>query len=167
VSPYGFHTRLKELIGLEHHLLYGTRLSIARVFSTYGPGLRHLAVWDITRRAMNGDRTVRGAGGDSRDYLHAHDVAAALATLCDRAPFTGEIVNVGSGEETAIRSLAQLIYRELGISNPILFDDQPEPGKPSRWHADVSSLKRLGFAPRVSMASGIRETVRWIARQRV
>lgn len=165
VSPYGHHTRTQEAIAREHHDLHGIGVCIARVFSTYGPGLRHLAVWEITRRAMGGDRSVRGTGSESRDYLHARDVATAIETVCDRAPFDAETVNVGSGEETGIRRLAQLIYDALGIAEPFRFDGRAEPGKPSRWQADVSSLRRLGFSARIPLAQGVHETVQWITCQ--
>jgi UDP-glucose 4-epimerase len=165
VSPYGHHTRMQEMVGLEHHELFGTRVCIARIFSTYGPGLRRLAVWEIARRAMGGDRTVLGTGRESRDYLHACDVAAALAKICDGARFAGEIVNVGSGEETPIRNLAREIYDVLSITEPFRFEGRPEPGKPGRWLADIGQLRRLGFSARIPLALGVRETVRWVARQ--
>jgi len=166
VSPYGCHSRIKELVAAEHRARHGVRVCIARLFSTYGPGLRRMAVWDIARRAMRGELTARGTGRESRDYLHARDAAAALVAICMRTPFAGEVVNVGSGEETEVRCLAGRIYSALGIAASCRFDGRVEAGKPLRWQADASTLRDLGFEPRIALETGVLETVRWIFRAR-
>ena len=43
ISPYGYHKHLQEMILTEYFELFGIRCCAARIFSTYGPGLRHLA----------------------------------------------------------------------------------------------------------------------------
>jgi UDP-glucose 4-epimerase len=166
ISPYGHHSRLKELVAVEDRVRHGTRVCVARVFSTYGPGLRRLAFWDIAQRVLAGTPTARGTGLESRDYLHARDVAAALVAICENAPFAGEIVNVGSGVEVEVRQLAEQIYRALGIRRTCHFDGHIEPGKPYRWKADASLLRGFGYEPRIPLEVGVRETVGWILRTR-
>ena len=151
ISPYGFHKLQQELLLDEYAKLYGMSTCKARVFSTYGPGLRHLAVWDIARRAIG------------RDYLHVSDVARALESICRHAPFQGESINVASGVEQTIEHVADLIYEAVGAKATPMFEGSQVKGNPVRWRADVQRLAALGFSPRVPFASGIADTVAWIS----
>jgi nucleoside-diphosphate-sugar epimerase len=162
ISPYGFHKLHQELLLDQHASLYGLRTAKARVFSTYGPGLRHLAVSDMTRRALRGDFRQWGTGNESRDYLHIEDVAGALEAIARTARFEGEVVNVASGVETPMREVAQAIFHQLGIDAVPEFGGEELDGSPVRWQADASRLHALGIRPRHDLASGLRDTVEWI-----
>jgi UDP-glucose 4-epimerase len=162
ISPYGFHKLQQELLLKEYASLYGVPTCSARVFSTYGAGLRHLAVWDIAQRALKGDFTLQGTGAESRDYLHVSDVALAMERICRDAPFEGECINVASGREIDIEQLASLIYRTLALSERPSFTGSGEPGKPLRWRANVDRLHALGFSPRTALEQGLRDTLQWI-----
>jgi len=162
ISPYGFHKLQQEMLLAEYSSLYGLSTSIARVFSTFGEGLRQLAVWDITRRALQGDFSVHGTGRETRDYLHVSDVAGALQQICRRAPFAGEVINVASGTETSMLHMSNSIYRLLGITASPAFDESAEQGKPVRWCADVQYLQALGFTQELTLIRGLERTIRWI-----
>jgi UDP-glucose 4-epimerase len=162
ISPYGFHKLAQERLLAEFASLYGLPVSIARAFSTLGPGQRHLAVWDITRRALQGNFELPGTGKESRDYLYATDVGQALATIVERAPFEGEVINVASGCETPIRRIAEAILSELGVTAQPVFRGSPLPGSPLRWCADVRRLGDLGFHAGFDIETALKLTVSWI-----
>jgi UDP-glucose 4-epimerase len=163
ISPYGFHKYQQEILLDEYRVLYGLRVCKARIFSTYGPGLKQLAVWDITQRAIAGDYTVRGTGEETRDYLFIADVAEAIRCIAENAPFSGEAINVASGQEIPISRLAAMIYSQLGgAKRPELVPIDSDPGNPKRWRADTTRLQQLGFAQRTSLDCGLRLTVDWI-----
>lgn len=161
ISPYGFHKLHQELLVDEYTGIHGLRCCKARIFSTYGENLRRLAVWDITRRALAGDLRVHGTGEEMRDYLYADDVARAIVTITEKADFRGEAINVASGEGVTIRSLAEEIFRLLGITEPPRFSGEALPGSPDRWRADVGRLRSLG-APEATWARGLPATIEWI-----
>ena len=162
ISPYGFHKLHQELLLDEYHRLYQLHVCKARIFSTYGPGTRQLAVWEIARRAMAGDFSVLGSGAEFRDYLYAEDVAEALRCICERSAFTAEAINVASGEEIRIAELTREIYAAIGTTADPAFLSEQRPGNPRRWRADVSRLRQLGFSPRVGLEEGVKRTVSWI-----
>lgn len=162
ISPYGFHKFAQEALLDEFGKLYGVPTCKARVFSTYGRGLRRLAVWEITRRAMSRDYKLRGTGEETRDYLHVSDIAHALECIASHSPFRGEIVNVASGQETSMRQVASFIYGALGVTAPPVFDNKCLAGSPLMWRADISTLQGLGFKPKIELEAGIRDTVKWI-----
>lgn len=162
ISPYGFHKLGQEALLDEFGKLYKVPVCKARVFSTFGPGLRRLAVWEITRRALAGDYALRGTGEETRDYLHVVDLARALERIASHAPFQGEVVNVASGEETTMKQIASLIYAALGVSAAPRFDGKCLAGSPLRWRADVGTLRGYGFRQQVALEEGIGGTVTWI-----
>jgi nucleoside-diphosphate-sugar epimerase len=163
ISPYGYHKVVKELLLEEYVALHGARGSTARIFSTFGPGLRHLAVWDIARRMLGEDFKLQGTGEETRDYLYIEDVAAALLQIVVSAQHRGEAINVASGTETEIRQLASLIGRALGLARiDLAGNSMATVGKPVRWRADIARLRALGFSPSFSLDEGLSVTVQWI-----
>lgn len=162
VSPYGYHKWQQELLADEYHRIFGVPTVRARVFSTFGPGLKRLAVWDFVTRALSGERDVRGTGAETRDYLYVKDLARAMVRVAARSPFEGEAVNIASGTETRIDTLVTMIMEELGLFASPQYDGKVERGKPTRWCADISRLSSYGFEASWSLREGIRETVAWI-----
>lgn len=162
ISPYGYHKIHQELLLSQYSAIHGIDTCAARVFSTYGPGLRHLAVWDIVRRARAGQYTIMGDGSDSRDFLHVYDVARAIESLCAEDRLIASEVNIASGVETTIAELTETIYRSLGLAERPAFQGTRGEGNPLRWRADVHRLRSIGFHAKMSLVEGIRETVKWI-----
>lgn len=161
ISPYGFHKLHQELLLDEAVRLHGMGGCKVRIFSTYGENLRRLAVWEMTRRALAGDRHVFGSGEETRDYLYAGDAGRAVVAIAENADFRGEAINVASGEEISIRVLASEVYRLAGIDGPPQFTGETLAGSPAHWRADVTRLRALGFDP-PSWSSGLARTVAWI-----
>lgn len=162
LSPYGMHKQQCEMLCAEFSRFFGVSTAVARIFSAYGPGLKRQVVWDICQRALTQkELPMHGTGAESRDFIHAADVAHALFTLATAAPAHGEIYNVASGRETTIAELVSLLTAELAPELQPRFDGKATKGNPLNWRADISKIGALGFAPRVSLEEGVREVARW------
>jgi UDP-glucose 4-epimerase len=162
LSPYGWHKRQAELLCAEYSAIYGLPTTIVRIFSAYGPGLRRQVVWDICERLLTTRKlTLRGTGRESRDFIHASDVANALALLAEKAPGHGEIFNLATGRETTIAELARLIAASMKIDVVPVFDEAETPGQPANWRADISQISKLGFVSQVSLEDGVRGVAEW------
>ena len=164
LSPYGFHKRQCELLCEEFSRVYALPTLSVRIFSAYGPGLRRQVVWDICQKAMSGARLeLRGTGAESRDFIHAADVARALVLLAEQAPAHGEIYNLATGRETTIAELARLILGVLEKGETPAFDGINPSGNPLRWQADISRIAALGFVPALPLEMGLRQVANWCA----
>jgi GDP-L-fucose synthase len=76
-----------------------------------------------------------------------------LATLVnDREP---PLVNVGSGEDLAIRELAERVRAIVGTDAAIEWDTSKPDGTPRKL-LDVGRLRSLGWRPTISLDDGIR-----------
>jgi UDP-glucose 4-epimerase len=162
VSPYGYHKFLCENLCQEFSKIYGIRSASLRIFSAYGPGLRRQVLWDIARKAMlQKELFLRGTGSESRDFIHALDIAKAVHLVTQKAPMQGEAYNLATGRETSIRELANLIIHYLDDQPSLVFDGTASPGDPLRWQANIDKLKNLGFTPEITLERGVKTFVHW------
>jgi UDP-glucose 4-epimerase len=163
LSPYGYHKLICEKLAEEFHFLYGVRVSTVRLFSAYGVGLRRQVLWDICQKAIHEPLVeLLGTGQETRDFVDARDIAKAVSCVVAAAPFEGQVYNLGTGQETSIRTLASLLLTALGISKPIHFTGVRRIGDPMRWRADINRLAALGYRPVVPISEGAARYARWV-----
>ncbi len=163
ISPYGFHKRICETLAEEFHTVYGLRTCCVRIFSAYGAGLEKQVLWDISQKALAGQTlSLLGTGDETRDFVHARDVACGVSLVVERAQFRAEVYNLATGVETRIRDLAQMLINALGRDAAIEFTGKMRAGDPARWRADISRISSLGFTPEVALTDGVKEYARWI-----
>lgn len=166
ISAYAYHKLMCELLFEEYAKLFGLRTSIARIFSAYGDGIQRQVVFALCQKlsASGADAAIlRGTGLETRDFIHASDVARAIDIIA-RADCRGPI-NVASGRQTSIAELAGLVQRFFGRPLPIQYDNIVPPGSPRFWQADISLLLSLGFSPEVSLENGIESFCSWFKRE--
>lgn len=162
VSPYGFHKLQSEIICNEYATIYGIKTAIARIFSAYGPGLRRQVIWDIYRKSVaDAPFELMGTGNESRDFIHAIDVATGIRILSERAEFRGEAYNLASGQEVSIRQIANLLLTCLGQGPNARFNCNQDQGNPSNWRADISKLQSLGFVSSIPLEEGLQGFLTW------
>lgn len=168
ISPYGVHKAIGESL-LEHYAsLYDFPVRIIRIFSAYGPGLRKQLIWDICEKALaavksaSGHIDLFGTGLETRDFIHARDVArAALHVSSLPANHPGTIFNVASGIETRIADVAHKIVGRIDPALKVAFSGTIRPGDPCHWRADISKLRSVGFEHTTLLDDGVREVVEW------
>jgi GDP-L-fucose synthase len=105
-----------------------------------------------------------GSGTPSREFLHVADCARAIALAAarhaDPAP-----VNLGTGVETPIKTLAETIATAVGYEGDLCWDTSKPDGQPRR-SLDTSRAQAFGFEAQIDLAAGIAETVEWFTRHR-
>jgi GDP-L-fucose synthase len=104
--------------------------------------------------------TLWGDGSPTREFLYVEDAAEGILAAAERYD-GGEPVNLGSGEEIAVRDLAALVARETGYAGAIRWDPSKPNGQPRR-RLDVSRAERLfGWRATTPLAEGLKRTVAW------
>jgi GDP-L-fucose synthase len=103
--------------------------------------------------------TIWGTGTPKREFLYVNDMADAAVFLLEHYS-DAEIVNVGTGEDVAIKALAQLVQQIVGFNGVLVFDVGKPDGTPRKL-LDVSKLKRQGWQAKTDLETGIRQTYRW------
>ena len=99
------------------------------------------------------ETAIWGSGSPLREFLYAEDLADALVFLMQR--YSGdEHINVGSGEEIAIRDLAVLIAGVVGYAGTVVTDPSKPDGTPRKL-LDSSRLFALGWRPKTGLRQGL------------
>lgn len=94
-----------------------------------------------------------GSGTPMREFLHVDDLADACYYLMQN--YSGEgLVNIGVGEDIAIKDLALLIKDIVGYEGELTFDASKPDGTPRKL-VDVSKLHGLGWSHRIALREGI------------
>jgi nucleoside-diphosphate-sugar epimerase len=158
--PYGTSKLAGEIYCRSFFQTYGLPLVIGRPFCVYGPRENpKLALVEVSRylRWHLNEKPIQIIGDidrKTRDFVHVNDVVQGLLLLADRAP-VGEVYNLGSGEEVTMRQLTEVIGSATG--RPAAVDVIPDITEDTyRLVGDISKLKSLGYAPRVSLADGVK-----------
>ncbi|MEN9468350.1 MAG: hypothetical protein RL630_83 [Verrucomicrobiota bacterium] len=102
---------------------------------------------------------VWGSGTPRREFLHADDLADACVFLLKNNE-SPDLINIGSGEDTTIRSLAELVCEVLGYNGTLVFDPTKPDGTPRKL-MDSSKLFSLGWKPKISLRQGIAHAYAW------
>jgi GDP-L-fucose synthase len=96
---------------------------------------------------------VWGTGTPRREFLYVDDMADACVHLM-KTYSSGELVNIGTGEDITIAEFARVVARTVGYAGAISFDPSRPDGTPRKL-LDVSRLAKLGWRARTSLEDGI------------
>lgn len=177
---------LAKIAGVEmcwsYNRQFGTRYIAAMPTNLYGPddnfdlNTSHVLP-ALLRKAhqakVNGDTFIEvwGSGTPRRELLFSDDMARACVHLMQLAPEkfdsliqedAAPLVNIGTGEDCTIRELAELICEIVGFRGDLRFDATKPDGTPRKL-LDVTRIRELGWAPKVSLRRGIEKTYEALA----
>jgi UDP-glucose 4-epimerase len=97
--------------------------------------------------------TINGDGKQTRDYVYVGDVVEANL-LALKSPYTGPL-NIGTGRETDVLTLFQMLRKKLG-SEVNAVHGPAKTGEQKRSLLDIrAARKAFGWAPRVSIDQGL------------
>ena len=117
---------------------------------------------------------VWGSGNVMREFLYVDDMAeASLFVLeldkdvyeANTQPMLSHI-NVGSGKDTTIRELAEIMKETIGYKGKIIFDIA-KPEGPARKLIDITKLKKMGWEHNVGLKEGLENTYQWYLQQMI
>jgi len=164
---YACAKALDEFLALAHWRETRAPVMIARLFNTVGPrqsGQYGMVVPRFVRAALRHEPlVVHGNGEQSRCFAHVLDVVAGLCAMMDSASCLGQVVNLGSDEETSINELAAAVIRLTRSHSSIRhipyeeaygegFEDLPR-----RLPCLEKSRRLIGYAPRLTLKEIIRD----------
>ena len=174
-APYGIAKKALLVMLQAYRQQYGLNGIYLMPANLYGPGdnfdpetshvipamIRKLAE---AKRKRDKEVTFWGTGRPTREFLHARDAARGIvdALLHYDSP---EPVNLGTGIEVGIWSLAETVAGILGYRGAIKWDPAKPDGQPRRVLETARAHESFGFAARIPLYDGLRETVEWWSKQ--
>ena len=175
LNLYGESKQMCDLWALEHNLL--DRIAGLKYFNVFGPNeyhkgnmrsMVHKSLCQINEtgkvRLFKSNNPDYIDGGQVRDFVYVKDAARAvvLALEKDLSPGAFEALNIGTGVETSVNTVADRLVTLVDGERQV----QHAPGRAGdirRSCADVSLATRLlGFRPVYTLDEGLNEYLDWL-----
>jgi UDP-glucose 4-epimerase len=173
VDPINAYAASKSAAWLFCNMYHRTRgypIVTVRPFTVYGPRQSERAlVPQAIISALRGKDFEMTGGEQTRDFTYVDDVVEGYirASLSEKA--IGQTINLGTGEEHAIKDVALKVLELMG--NPVkpLIGALPyRPREIWRLYSDSSKARELlGWQPQVGLEDGLRKTIAWYSEQMV
>ena len=168
ITPYAVSKLSGEHYCLAFYESYGLAVSTVRYSNVYGPGQRpdnpYCGVVSkfLERCHLEQPLTVHGDGEQTRDFTYIDDAVDATLLAATHPRAEGEVFNVGTGIETTVNRLAELVGRAMDNDVAIEHVDRRDIDNIRRRVVNIERIRRmLHWAPQVTLERGLRATAEW------
>ena len=153
--PYALTKFLGEQLVIHWAKVYHMPNISLRFFNAYGPRSRTTGAYGavfgvfLAQKLAGKPLTIVGDGNQTRDFIYISDLVEAIVKAAQYGK-NSEVYNVGSGQETSVNSVANIIG-----GNKVKIPKRP--GEPDRSLADISKIKtHFNWQPKLSINEGIK-----------
>lgn len=170
-APYGLAKKMLLVQSQAYRQQYGFNSIFLLPVNLYGPGdnfepaTSHV-IPALIKKCVDAIETGAdhivcwGTGQVSREFIHAADAAEGILMATEH--YNGaEPVNIGAGAEITIRDLAEKIAELTGFEGEIRWDASKPDGQPRRCLDTTKAKACFGFAAKMPLEAGLRETIDW------
>jgi UDP-glucose 4-epimerase len=170
-SPYGIDKRVIEYYLDYYDRIFGLKYTALRFMNVYGPRQDPKSYYSgvisifLDRAVKKTDITIFDDGEQTRDFVYVTDVAAAVVKACLDDGAHGEIINIGTGVEVTINTLAKTILDLAGSTSAIGY----APARKGDIRRSVTTMDKatrlLSFKPAMNLRDGLAQTLAWVRTQ--
>ncbi len=146
-----------EVINLMPTNLYGPNDNFSEVDSHVIPGL--MFRMEKAKKENNPTFSIWGSGEPLREFLHVDDLSNAIKFIVENE-INDNLINIGSGDEVSIKSIAETIKKVSDYKGNLSFDITKPDGNPRKL-LDSSKILKLGWKPKISLNDGLETTYKW------
>lgn len=166
-SPYSAAKAGSDLIAMAYHETHGLPVVITRSSNQFGPYQfpEKLIPYFVT--SLLDDKTVPlyGDGLNVRDWLYVRDNCEGVDLVLRRGA-TGEIYNIGAGNECTNRDITDRLLAILGKDESSVEYVEDRLGHDRRYSIATDKVAALGWQARRSFDEALEETVRFYVEHR-
>ena len=165
-SPYAGAKVGADRLVYSYWVTYDIPAIIVRPFNNYGPNqhLEKVIPRFITSALLDEPLTVHGSGENTRDWVYVEDVCQALDKVMhrDMDKVKGEVINIGTGRDTAVMAIAEMVLDILGKPKSLITKIGDRPGQVSRHVSSTDKgLRVLGWQAQTDFEDGLAKTIEW------
>ena len=155
-SIYDEAKRFIESMTISYHVYHKLRVSIVRIFNTYGPRMKfddgRVLPTFIKQAASNKDLTVNGDGTQTRSFCYIDDLVNGVFQLMNSE--YSYPINIGNDDEVTINEIASTLISLLNSESKIIYNQLPE-DDPLKRKPDLSLAKKiLNWTPKINKKDG-------------
>ena len=146
-----------KVINLMPTNLYGPNDNFSEKDSHVIPGL--MFRMEIAKSKNTDSFNIWGSGKPLREFLHVDDLSSGIKFIINN-DIEDNILNVGSGDEVSIKSIAENIKHVLDYKGVLSFDTSKPDGNPRKL-LDSTKMLNYGWRPEISLSEGLETTYKW------
>jgi NAD dependent epimerase/dehydratase len=167
-SPYSATKIAADKLAESFYCSFNTPVVIVRPFNTYGPRQSARAVIpSVAVQLLSGRYTINlGSVSPKRDFNYVTDTVNGFIALAECDEALGQEVNIASGEEYTIQTVAEMLIEEINPNAKLVYDTErvrPETSEVFRLKGDNSKIMALTrWNPQFSLHEGLSSTVAWL-----
>ena len=155
-SIYDEAKRFIESMTISYHVYHKLRVSIVRIFNTYGPRMKiddgRVLPTFINQAASNKDLTVNGDGTQTRSFCYVDDLINGILLLMNYE--YSYPINIGNDDEVTINEIASTLISKLNSKSKIIYNELPE-DDPLKRKPDLTLAKKiLNWTPKIDKKDG-------------
>ncbi len=161
-SPYSASKAGSDLIALSYFSTHGVPVSVTRCTNNFGPyQYPEKAIPLFTTNLLDGLQIpLYGDGLNERDWLYVDDHCSGVHLVLEHG-MSGEIYNIGAGNETSNRVLVNKLLALLGKDETSVKYVTDRLGHDRRYSVDIAKITALGWKRRRSLDEALEQTVAW------
>lgn len=166
-TPYQVTKLLGELYTNYYQNLYNLPIVNARFFNVFGPGevpgkyrnvIPNFFYWAIQGTAL----PITGDGSETRDWTFMDDIVNGLMLMGIREKAVGESINLGSGEEKSVITMAEKINNLTRNKAGIKIVGRRKWDVNSRRLSSIEKARKtIGYEPVTTFDDGLDQTHTW------
>ena len=162
-SIYDEAKRFIESMTISYHVYHNLRVSIVRIFNTYGPRMKiddgRVLPTFIKQAASNKDLTVNGDGKQTRSFCYIDDLVNGIIQLMNSE--YSYPINIGNDDEVTINEIASTLISILNSESKIIYNDLPE-DDPLKRKPDLTLAKKiLNWGPKIDKKDGFEMLIQY------
>lgn len=170
-APYGLAKKMMLVQSQAYRAQYGFNSIVLFPTNLYGPKdnfnleTSHV-IAALIRKFVEGVRECKdqvviwGTGKATREFLYVEDAAEGIILATERYN-KSEAVNLGTGIETPIKNIAEIIAKFTGFKGKIIWDISKPDGQPRRKLDTTRAELEFGFMAKTDLAEGLKSTIEW------
>jgi len=164
VSPYAASKWAGTLYAKMFYKLYGTPVTIPRIFMVYGPGKQDFEklVPYVVQTLHKKNSPNLTSGSRLVDWIYIDDIVEGLIRMAIEEGVEGRAIDLGSGRQFSVKEVAQKIKTIIGGNTEINFGKKPDRDFERIRKADLDTTQKLiDWEPQIDIDEGLRRTVKW------
>jgi UDP-glucose 4-epimerase len=169
LNPYAASKLSAENYCMAFYESYGIPVAVLRYSNVYGikqsPNNPYCGVVSKFFDSVLNDHPIQihGDGEQTRDYTYVDDVVEATMLAALSPKVVGEVLNIGTGKETSVRELANLVLEISGKNMKPIFIDRRDIDNIRRRVLNIEKVrKHLKWIPTTPLEEGLRKTYKWL-----
>lgn len=159
-------TKLAGTLLVQDAAAHGLPTVAFRLFTPYGPGIQKgRLMYEVVAKALKNEPITLTRPSVTRDFIFVEDIVdALLEASAHGSEHAGQIYNLGSGNKTSLKELAEEVLTRTGSQSELAWGSAPAVAYDTdTWQADMSkTFAAFAWRPKHSLSQGIDATIAWL-----